>query len=112
MEAPVPKHPWNYHSHVTVCSECDGAGVVHANRRATINDPYPETVCQSCDGPHEPECPVCGYGLKVQGYDCLACDTAASLYESELIAFDADSFAQALGRAVIAARADMLRETA
>lgn len=101
-------HPWNYHSNVTVCSECDGAGRVHATRRATIDDPYPESPCQSCEGPHDPECSVCGFNQQVHGYDCLACDTVASLYESELRAFNADDFAaalkQAVGKAISAAR--------
>ena len=101
MNAPakIPR-PWNYNSHVKVCAECNGAGTVRAERRATVNDPYPETACDCGLGEHEPCCEVCGYNLPIAGYDCLACETANSLYASDLAKFDADTFAAALKVAV------------
>jgi len=96
MATTTKARPWNWASHVTVCDTCEGQGRIHATRRATINDPYPEDDCPDCDGEHEPACEVCGYNLPVKGYDCLACDTVASLYESQLKAFDVGPFAEAL----------------
>ena len=98
---------WNYSSGVASCPECDGQGVVPAHRPRTVNDPYPEDRCEACDGEERaPECPVCGFDQVVIGYDCLACDTAASMYASDLAAFDADKFAAALKVAVGLALAD------
>jgi len=94
---------WNRYSHVKSCATCHGDGVVHAYRRQTVNDPYPEDRCPDCDGPHEPECEVCGYNLIVDGYDCLVCETVAALDNLALRGFDVDAFAKAarvaLGRA-------------
>jgi len=104
--------PWNYHSHVKCCPTCEGDGRVHSQRRPSTWDPYPETDCPDCDGEHEPECAVCGYNLPVAGYDCLACDTAASLFPAALKAFDADVFAAALKVAVGKALADSLQVAA
>lgn len=97
-------HNWNRFSHVTTCPDCLGAGVVHAYRRPTVNDPYPETPCECGLGEHLPECEVCGYNLEVAGYDCLACDTVASLDASALKHFDADAFAAAIKVALAKAR--------
>lgn len=99
-------YPWNYTSQVAVCGACEGTGKVASHRRPTIDDPYPETDCDCGLGEHEPECQVCGYNMPVQGYDCLACDTVAGLYESELKAFDAAAFAAAVAVAVEKAKAD------
>lgn len=101
-------HNWNRFSHVTTCPDCLGAGVVHAYRRATINDPYPESPCECGLGEHEPECAVCGYNLEVKGYDCLACDTVASLNGSALARFDAEAFTKALTVAMAAASREAL----
>lgn len=77
MNAPTSK--WNHDSGVTCCDVCQGAGVVPAARRATVNDPYPESPCECERGPHEPECPVCGFGIALPGYDCFVCDFAHEL---------------------------------
>lgn len=112
-------HPWNYHSHVTTCPTCEGEGRVHSHRRPSTWDPYPENDCPDCDGPHEPECAVCGYNLPIAGYnlpiagyDCLVCDTVASLHPVALKAFDADVFAAALKVAVGKALTDSLQVAA
>ena len=86
---------WNERSHVKVCETCNGDGVVAAYRRPTVDDPYPDDPCPDCDGPHEPECEVCGYNLEVEGYDCLVCETVAGLWKPKLKAFDVDAFAKA-----------------
>lgn len=92
-------HNWNRFSHVTACPDCLGAGVVHA---------YPlsirRAICECGLGEHLPECQVCGYNLEVAGYDCLACDTVASLDASALKYFDADAFAAAIKVALAKAR--------
>lgn len=98
--------PWNKRSGVTACPTCEGHGRVAAFRLPTVNDPYPEMFCPDCDGEADAECPVCGFTQEVRGYDCLACDTVASLTDSELAAFDAEGFAAALKIAVEKARAD------
>ena len=103
--APALTPAWNYTSGVYVCDACEGTGVVHAFRRATIDDPYPERPCECGQGEHEPECPVCGFDQVVQGYDCLACDTVASMHPGELARFDADAFATAI-RIAIKARGE------
>ena len=96
---------WNSKSWVRpVCDTCEGQGMVHSYRRATVDDPYPESPCPDCDGPSEPECEVCGYDLEVDGFDCLACETAASLGPKALTAFDADAFVAALRVAIGKAR--------
>lgn len=97
--------PWNKRSGVTACDTCDGAGRIASFRRPSVNDPYPEQPCPDCVGEHAAECPVCGFDQVVKGYDCLACDTAASLTDGELAAFDAEGFAAALKIAVEKARA-------
>ena len=96
---------WNYQSGVYVCDLCEGQGVVHSFRQATINDPYPETPCDCGLGEHEPECPVCGFGQQISGYDCVACDTIDSLTDADFANLDADAFAAAVKVAVAARRA-------
>lgn len=91
--------PWNWSSVVTACPECEGAGVVASHRQPTVNDPYPEKPCDNCDGEHAPECEVCGYGLEVSGYDCLACDTIASLTDKDFAKLDDSELAAAIMRA-------------
>ena len=98
MNAPTSK-PWNHESGVTCCDECNGAGVVPAARRATVSDPYPEIPCECERGPHEPECPVCGFGIEVGGFDCLVCDLVLELPDSALT----EKQAQAIGAAVLQA---------
>lgn len=104
--------PWNYHSHVTACQTCEGAGRVHSQRRPSTWDPYPESACPDCEGEHEPECEVCGYNLPVAGYDCLACETVAALHPHELKAFDRVAFANAVAVAVRKALADEMQVAA
>lgn len=87
---------WNQNSNVTVCHTCEGAGVVPSFRPATIDDPYPEVTCPDCDGEHSPKCEVCGFDQALLGYDCLACDTVAALFETELARLDLTAFAAAL----------------
>jgi len=82
---------WNYHSAVTCCETCEGTGTVRAARRATIIDPYPESPCPDCDGEHLPECKVCGCGVIVPGYDCIACYVVGELPAHHL---DAESIGQ------------------
>lgn len=100
-------HPWNKHSEVTTCPDCNGAGVVPAHRRATVNDPYPEQPCECGLGEHAPECSVCGFGQIIRGFDCYACQTVDGLSADDLEAFDADAFAAAVKVAVEKAKADM-----
>ena len=92
----MTKRKWNWASHVTTCSTCEGHGTIHALRRATINDPYPEDACPDCEGEHEPACEACGYNMPVDGYDCFACDMVASIYENQLASLDIDTLAAAM----------------
>lgn len=94
----IPR-PWNYRSVVTTCPTCEGTGTVASHRRPTVDDPYPETPCDNCDGEHEPECEVCGFGLEVSGYDCLACDTIASLTDKDFAKLNDSELAGAIMRA-------------
>ena len=103
----TPKPVWNYRSGVASCHICDGAGVVHAARRATIDDPYPETDCECGIGEHLPECEVCGFTIEVPGYDCLACQTVADIPAKLLNADTATKLAAAIMRAVAMARRDV-----
>lgn len=102
----MTKRKWNWASQVTVCEACEGTGKLAAYRQPTINDPYPERPCDCGLGEHEPACEVCGYNLPVAGYDCLACDTVASLYATDLAKFDAERFTAAIKVAMAAAMAD------
>lgn len=96
--------PWNYRSAVTSCKTCEGTGTVYAIRRPTVNDPYPEDPCPHGCKEHEPECEVCGYTQETIGYDCLACDTIASLVDRDLARFDPEAFHKAIIIAVEKAR--------
>ena len=100
MTATTKPRAWNYNSQVTCCPFCDGAGVVYSQRKASTEDPYPEQPCDACDGPHGPECEVCGYDLVVSGWDCLVCDAVSGLITDEFAAFDVGKFAAALTVAV------------
>lgn len=51
------------------------------------------------------DCPVCGFGQELPGYDCLACETVASMYRADLARFDPEDFAKAVARAANAALA-------
>jgi hypothetical protein len=89
--------PWNYHSHVTCCTECNGEGWVRAHRTPTIDDPYPERRCDHCHGEQTgPCCEVCWYDLPVDGYDCFACETIAALNDHELRRLNVAALAAAL----------------
>lgn len=105
-----PRPDWYRQSGVHVCATCNGDGTVAALRRATANDPYPERHCPDCDGPHEPECPTCGYGVDLPGYDCLVCETLWQFPDPTQV--DADSFCNAFTRAVIAAKNEARRAAA
>jgi hypothetical protein len=96
--------PWNHNSHVSACPECEGSGVVAADRRATIDDPYPEKPCDCGRGEHEPECPVCGFTHVLPGYDCLVCETVAVLPDEMLSTMGKVDFIKGLIRAFYAAR--------
>jgi hypothetical protein len=69
-ERTVDPHNW------VNCKTCEGAGVLcdgHAN------DPDAgEVTCWDCDGSggHDWECEECGNTVSVDGYDCIACETA------------------------------------
>ena len=91
--------PWNHYSVVTCCDTCEGAGVIAHYRQPTTNDPYPERPCHDCDGEHVAECPVCGFGLEVSGYDCLACETIASLTDKDFAKLNDSELAGAIMRA-------------
>lgn len=91
---------WDHDSHVTCCDTCDGTGLVHASRRATIDDPYPEQPCEDCAGPAPAECAVCGYDVVHAGYDCLACYVVGELSESDAEHFGVQTFALALQQAL------------
>ena len=105
-------HPWNHRSGVYCCTTCEGTGLVPAHRKATVNDPYPESPCPDCDGPHNAECSVCGFDQYIRGYDCYACETIAGLFPNDLAAFDVDAFAAALKVALATAKADARRVVA
>lgn len=92
----MTKRKWNWASHVTVCDTCEGTGTIHALRRPSIIDPYPEDDCPDCDGEHEPVCEVCGYNQVTAGYDCLACDTVSAVYENKLASLDIEALAAAM----------------
>lgn len=96
---------WNYRSAVTACNACEGAGVVHAHRRPTVSDPYPESPCECGIGEHQPECEVCGFTQYVPGFDCIVCETVACLFPADLRQLDVDAFAAAMRVAVEAALA-------
>ena len=96
---PNATRPWNYNSHVTACETCGGAGYVDAHRQPTIDDPYPQHDCECGIGEHEPECAVCGFDQIIAGYDCIVCDTAATLREHDLRRFDTADFSAAWDRA-------------
>ena len=103
MPAPANlTRPWNYHSEVRTCATCDGLGIVPAPRLPSTWDPFPERPCPDCDGEHGPECAVCGFTLPIKGYDCLACDTVATLTDDDCAAFDIPAFADALAIAFVA----------
>lgn len=98
--ANITTRKWNYRSAVTACDACGGAGVVHAHRRPTVSDPYPESPCECGIGEHQPECEVCGFTQVVAGYDCFVCDTVASLFDADLRKLDVDEFSAAVSIAV------------
>lgn len=89
---------WHNKSGVGHCSTCNDTGKVHAFRRATVNDPYPEADCDECFG-MDHACEVCGNTIHIPGYDCLACDMAIEV-PAELL--DADTAAE-LARALVCA---------
>jgi len=94
--APAIIRKWNADSGVTCCQTCNGAGRVHAHRRPSTWDPYPENKCPDCDGEHLPECPVCGCEIIVPGYDCIACYVAEELPAAHLNDADIDVVAKAI----------------
>lgn len=104
--------PWNYKSGIHHCETCDGTGYVASHRRPTIDDPYPEQVCEACDRPDAGCCAVCGFDQHIPGTDCLACETVALLFPAQLFSFDVDAFSDCLKEAVSKARADALRRAA
>lgn len=93
--------PWNYYSEVRTCATCDGLGVIHDSRiRPSVWNPYPEMACPDCEGEHGPTCDVCGFTVPVAGYDCLVCETVASLTDKDCSALDSAALAAAIMRAV------------
>ena len=97
--------PWNYASHVKFCPDCEGTGTIAAHRRATINDPFPETDCDCGLGEHEPECEVCGFNTEVDGYDCFACDIVGYLTTEAFFKVDPQNLAYAVKAALTAGQA-------
>lgn len=100
MNAPANIRPWNHESGVHTCETCEGTGKVHAARRATVDDPYPEADCRDCAGEADPECPVCGSSVIVTGYDCIVCQMVADLPDAYLC--DGAHIAEAVGNAIAA----------
>lgn len=96
---------WYRNSGVGHCSTCNDIGVVASQRRATINDPYPETTCDDCGGDTDHACAVCGNTVHVKGFDCLACDMVLELGSDQLDDDTAAELAKAVTRAVAAAAA-------
>ena len=105
MNAQTPiTRPWNYHSAVTACEECNGHGVVRAYRTPTVNDPYPENPCPNCEGEHEPACTVCGSTIEATGYDCIVCQMVADLPTSAMNDASAKVISEAIANAINARR--------
>ena len=92
--------PWNWNSHVKVCPDCEGTGAIHSHRRATINDPFPETECECGLGEHEPECEVCGFNTLVEGYDCFVCATIGELTTKALPKVSPENLVEAMSQAL------------
>lgn len=95
---------WYRKSGVGHCSTCNDLGVVASQRRATINDPYPETTCDDCGGDTDHACKVCGNTVHVKGFDCLACDMVLELGSDQLDDDTAAELAKAVVQAVKVAR--------
>lgn len=91
---------WNEKSGVTVCGPCQGSGKIWSNRRPTVDDPYPEKACKSCDGEHLPECPVCGFQHVVPGFDCIVCETVYNIPVDSLSLNFSDDFDAAIAKAM------------
>jgi len=103
---------WNHLSEVTACTQCEGHGAIASHHQPSTWDPYPSEPCDACDGePHDPECEVCGFDQVVPGYNCLVCDTIASMFPADLAKLDVAKFAAAMAVARDAALADV-REAA
>lgn len=70
-ERTVDPHNW------VDCEECNGGGVIDYGE-----GPDERLVtCDDCSGSggYEWECAECGNTVQVDGYDCLACETADAL---------------------------------
>lgn len=105
MDATTTTRPWNYYSEVRCCETCNGIGLIPSSCRPTVDDPYPEQPCPDCEGAAVPECEVCGFTQQINGFDCLACETAYNMSDREAAAFDVKAFAEALAQALAARRA-------
>lgn len=101
---PERLNAWHNKSGVGHCSTCNDTGVVHSMRRATINDPYPETACDDCYGMDQ-ACGVCGNTVHVKGFDCLVCDMAMELEPDQIDADTAAELTKALVRVIEVAAA-------
>lgn len=101
---------WNDKSGVYACPECEGRGVVASHRQATINDPYPEAPCPNGCAEHSAECPVCGFGVTVPGYDCYACYTVDGLVSRLLTDDVRDDLLASIGRAWSLAQAEASKQ--
>lgn len=97
--------PWNYHSHVAPCDQCEGIGSYPNGRGLGGNDPDSWDIeCDECEGHGHSACKVCGFDHIVPGYDCLACSTVEDVPTKLLTdEFRAD-FVQAVFGAFDAAR--------
>lgn len=96
---PERLNAWHNKSGVGHCTTCNDTGIVASQRRATVNDPYPEATCDDCYG-MDHACEVCGNTVHVQGFDCLVCDMALEVPGPQLDADTAATLAAALVRAV------------
>lgn len=85
--------PWNFHSGVDDCDECEGIG--HYSNGVT---------CQDCLGEGHFACEVCGFNIQVAGFDCWVCEAAYNLTPAQMNDINpadiADAFAQAITAAL------------
>jgi hypothetical protein len=101
-----PLVKWHSKSGVTRCDECDGQGAVWNGRGRGGCDPDSWDIeCEACEGNGFHPCAVCGFDMDMAGYDCLACETVASIASKDLPHIDAATFTAAFVKALAASRA-------
>lgn len=97
--------PWNFHSVVAECSECEGKGDYWQTQGR--NDPDACTECPHCEGVGHHACGVCGFDTIIPGYDCLICqmvgDIPDALLTDKNVADTTADMTKAIARAINAA---------